>query len=273
MKHHCKFCEYTTVRKECFDRHLLTNKHQNNIKNLNKNNKNIENLIIQVKEEFKEQNEELKKEIIELKKVNNQNTNKIVREAREVKKSILSMLNSKFKDTPALDYIKEEQFINGLQLEYKCKLDENDDTLFMKIFRDYEKKHLAKVIADIILRIIIKDDKHKQAVFNIDFARGNFATKAETHWMNDKKGVELKKFTLSKIVDYMINVLDIFRKQLFKIIEDNKNKKNTERMDYFMLNQKRMFQVSSFITNPTTHTKIMMLLCPELRFDDTFLLK
>jgi hypothetical protein len=152
------------------------------------------------------------------------------------------MLNSKFKDTPALDYIKEEEFINGLQLEYKCKVYIDDDTIFMKIFRDYEKKHLAKVIADIILRIIIKDDKHKQAVFNIDFARGNFATKAETHWMNDKKGVELKKFTLSKIVDYMINILNIFRKQLCKIIEDNKNKENTERMDYFMLNQKRMYQ-------------------------------
>jgi len=132
---------------------------------------------------------------------------------------------------------------------------------------------LAKTIADIILRIIVKDDKNKQAVFNIDFARGNFATKAETHWMNDKKGVELKKFTLTKVVEYMINILEIFRKQLCKISENNKTKRDTNLMDYFMLNQKRMYEVSSFITNPITHTKIMMLLCPELRFDETFLLK
>ena len=277
MKHTCKPCNYESTSKKDFEKHLLTKKHQKN-KDIS-NNKNIENLIIQVKEEFKEQNkevlkqnEELKKEIIELKKVNNQNTNKIVKEAREVKKSVLNILNSKFKDTPALDYIKEDEFLKQLQFEYRCKLDENNDTLFMKIFRDYEKKLLAKTIADIILRIIIKDDKNKQAVFNIDFSRGNFATKAETHWMNDKKGVELKKFTLTKVVEYMINILEIFRKQLCKISENNKTKKDTNLMDYFMLNQKRMYEVSSFITNPTTHTKIMMLLCPELRFEDTFLL-
>ncbi len=145
MKHYCKYCEYNTKNKNDFDRHLLTKKHLNNVKNTD--NKNIENLIIQVKEEFKEQNEELKQKIEHLEKVNNQNTNKIVREAREVKKSILTMLNTKFKDTPALDYIKEDQFINGLQLEYKCKFDPDNDTIFMKIFRDYEKKHLAKTIA------------------------------------------------------------------------------------------------------------------------------
>ena len=142
----------------------------------------------------------------------------------------------------------------------------------MKIFRDYEKKHLAKTIADIILRIIIKSDKSKQSVFNIDFARGNFATKSDTHWMNDKKGVELKKFTLSKIVEYMVNILEIFRKQLCKLCENNKTKRDTRLMDYFMLNQKRMFEVLSFITNSTTHTRIMMLLCPELRFDERILL-
>ena len=278
MKNYCNTCEYTTDRKEHFDKHLLTKKHQNNVSNLDKN-KNIEKLIIQVKDEFKEQNqevlkqnEELKREIIELKKVNNQNTNKIVKEARAVKMSVLSMLNTKFKDTPALDYIREDQFLNGLQFEYKCKLDANDDALFMKIFRDYEKKHLAKTIADIILRIIIKDNKHLQPVFNIDFARGNFATKSETHWLNDKKGVELKRLTLTKVVEYMINVLDIFRKQLCKINEKNKVRLDMDLMDYFVLNQKRMYEVSSFITDPTTHTKIMMLLCPELRFDETFLL-
>jgi hypothetical protein len=272
MKHYCKYCKYETELKINYDRHLLTKKHQRNVHKTD-----ISGNLVLVSEKkidnLAKQNEELKKEINELKKINNQNTNKIVKEAREVKKSVLNMLNSKFKDTPALDYIKEDQFINGLQLEYRCKLDQNDDSLFMKIFRNYEKKHLAKSIADIILRIIIKDDIHKQAVFNIDFTRGNFATKAETHWMNDKKGVELKKFTLNKVVEYMINALDIFRKQLCKISENNKTKKDPKLMDYFMLNQKRMYEVSSFITNPTTHTKIMMLLCPELRFDDKFLLK
>ena len=120
MKHFCEDCNYTTEIKRYFEKHLLTLKHVNKIKNnyTQNNNINIENLIIQVKDEFKEQNEELKQKIEHLEKVNNQNTNKIVREAREVKKSILTMLNTKFKDTPALDYIKEEEFLKQLQLEY-----------------------------------------------------------------------------------------------------------------------------------------------------------
>ena len=82
--------------------------------------------VVKNQEELAKQNEELKQKIEHLEKVNNQNTNKIVREAREVKKSILTVLNTQFKDTPALDYIKEDQFINSLQLEYKCKLDPDD---------------------------------------------------------------------------------------------------------------------------------------------------
>jgi len=121
MKHYCKYCKYETELKINYDKHLLTKKHQRNVQQ-NKNNKEItidmsSNMILvseQKIDNLAKQNEELKKEILELKKVNNQNTNKIVREAREVKKSVLSMLNSKFKDTPALDYIKEDQFIKQL---------------------------------------------------------------------------------------------------------------------------------------------------------------
>jgi hypothetical protein len=177
MKHYCKYCDYGTDRKENYDKHLLTKKHT--INKVTKDETPKFDKIVLVSEQkidnLAKQNEELKQKIEHLEKVNNQNTNKIVREAREVKKSILTVLNTKFKDTPALDYIKEDQFINSLQLEYKCKLDSDDDIIFIKIFRDYEKKHLAKTIADIILRIIIKSDKSKQSVFNIDFARGSFA--------------------------------------------------------------------------------------------------
>ena len=52
--------------------------------------------------------------------------------------------------------------------------------------------------------------------------------------MNDKKGVELKKLTLSKIVKYMVNILEIFRKQLCKLCENYKTKRDTKIMDYYI---------------------------------------
>ena len=38
--------------------------------------------------------------------------------------------------------IKEDEFVKQLQKEYKAKIDIDDDKLFMRIFRDYEKNHL-----------------------------------------------------------------------------------------------------------------------------------
>jgi hypothetical protein len=102
MKHYCKQCDYSTDRKENYEKHLLTKKHLNNKIKIDETRINNNNMVLISEEKIDnlaKQNEELKQKIEHLEKVNNQNTNKIVREAREVKKSILTVLNTKFKDT------------------------------------------------------------------------------------------------------------------------------------------------------------------------------
>ena len=79
----------------------------------------------------------------------------------------------------------------------------------MRIFSDYENKKLVKSLSDIILKLVKKEDKKTQSVFNIDSARGNYATKIEDCWFNDKSGLQLKKYTLEMVIKYMINVLII----------------------------------------------------------------
>ena len=215
------------------------------------------------------QNELLKEEIEKLKEINNMNTNKIVKEARSIKKSILTILNTNFKNTPSIDYIDENEFRVELEKEYNRKINDEEDRLFMRIFNDYDNKKLIKTLSDLILKFIKKEDQKNQSVFNIDSARGNYATKVEDYWLNDKSGVQLKKYTLDMIIKFMLNVLDVFRQKLEVMIK-NKNKTSFDR-DYIMKYQDLFLEVRAYLTNVNTHKKVILFMCPELRLDQKIL--
>ena len=222
-------------------------------------------------EEVKKQNEELKKEIQKLKEISNENTHKIVKEARVIKKSLLSMLNSNFKDTPSIDYIKENDFRLEFEEEYNLKLNDTNNKLFMRIFSDYKKRKLINSLCNIIVRIIKKEDQKKQSVFNIDASRGNYATKIQDIWHNDKKGLQMKKYTIDMVTKYMLNIMDIYRERLVDMYNDNKIKKVIGVTDYIMEYQGLLFEVNAFLTNPNTHKRIILNMCSELRFEENLI--
>ena len=265
VKHSCIFCDFNTNYKSNYDKHLSSKKH---IKNKIEHNDISGNIMNELKN-LSKQNEELKEKIEQLEKVNNQNTNKIVKEARAIKKSILSILNANFKDTPSIAYIDEKTFRIELEKEYKRKINDPSNELFKRIFSDYTNKKLIKTLADLILKFVKKDNQETQSVFNIDSSRGNFATKIEDLWFNDKSGLQLKKYTLDMIIKFMLNVLDVYGQRLEKMIKQ-KNK-TRETMDYIMLNQNLFLEVRSFLTNSNTHKKVIIMLCPELRIDTKML--
>jgi len=249
---------------------LLTKQNTNTNNNTNNNTTNTTNIVMDKKiDNLTKQNEELLKEIEKLKAINNQNTNKIVKEARSIKKSILTILNTNFKDTPPIDYIKEEDFRLELEAEYDRKINDTSNSLFMRIFNDYNNKKLIKTLSDLILKFVKKEDQKLQPAFNIDSARGNYATKIENFWLNDKSGLQLKKYTLDMVIKYMLNVLDVFRQRLEDMIK-KKNKTSDER-DYVMMYQDIFIEVRSYLMNTNTHKKVMLFMCPELRMDEQIL--
>ena len=284
--HICKLCMYSTTRTTLYDRHLNTQKHKHNV-NINKKTiedhdtsgniiiNKIDNLskqndkVLQINEELRQKIEELEKSNRELKEANNQNTNKIVKEARAIKKSILTILNTNFKDTPSIDYIPEEEFRKELELEYKAKITDKQDKLFMRIFNDFKNKKLVQTLANLIIKFVKKEDQKLQSVFNIDSARGNYATKIEDFWHNDKSGLQLKKYTLDMVIKFMLNVLDVYRQKLDNILKQ-KNR-TQEDMDYIMEYQTLFIEVRSFLTNINTHKKVILFMCPELRLDQKML--
>jgi phenylpyruvate tautomerase PptA (4-oxalocrotonate tautomerase family) len=280
IEHKCRVCVYNTHKICDYNKHLLTKKHIKNVM-LNPINNNLINKIDIITEnqsnlakqnaEVIKQNDELRKEIQKLKEVSNENTNKIVKEARTIKKSILSVLNTNFKDTPSIDYIEEKDFRIEFEEEYNLKLNDPENKIFMRIFSDFKKRKLIQSLSNVIVRIIKKEDQNVQSVFNIDASRGNYATKIEDIWHNDKKGMQLKKYTIDVITNYMINIMDIYRSRLVDMYNENKIKKNINVTDYIMECQGLLFDVNAFLTNPNTHKRIILNMCPELRIDDKFL--
>ena len=279
----CDYCNFITNQKNDYNRHVLTVKHKNNllinnvvIENKDSHNENImisivenQNNLAKQNEEVLKQNEELKKKIEQLEQINNQNTNKIVKEARVIKKSILTILNTNFKDTPSIDYIDEKEFQKELELEYKAKITDKDDKLFKRIFNDFTNKKLVQTLANLIIKFLKKEDQKLQSVFNIDSARGNYATKIEDFWHNDKSGLQLKKYTLDMVIRFMLNVLDIYRQKLDIMLKQKK--RTQEDMDYIMEYQTLFIEVRAFLTNINTHKKVILFMCPELRLDQKML--
>ena len=280
IEHICEFCDYNTTKKINFDRHILTQKHKNNLKKIQNIddkkyndvniNDNINNSVLITKiDDLAKQNEELRDKIERLQQASNRNTNTIVKEARSIKKSILTILNTNFKDTPSIEYIQEDEFKKELEIEYKCKLDDSNSKLFMKIFTDYENKKIIQTLSNLILKFVKKEDQKNQSVFNIDSARGNYATKIEDIWHNDKSGLQLKKYTLDMVIKFILNVLDIFGQ---KIEQLNKEKNKTqEKMDYIMKYYGIFLEVRAYLTNINTHKKVILFICPELRLDQKML--
>jgi hypothetical protein len=271
----CNTCEYKSLKKSDYNRHLLSKKHQKNISRQH-NNLPIDNLIDKVKTDVKEEVNDTIKALMNkidlLEKQNNKNTNTIVKEARNMKKSILTLLNTHFKDSPSIEYIQEKPFLVELEKEYRAKVNDGTDKIFMRIFTDYEKKKLVKTLSDLILKFVKKDQQKFQSVFNIDAARSNFATKIDDFWLNDKKGLQLRKFTIDKVINFMIDVLEIFRLQLVKIREKNMENPTRELSDYLMKYQYLLLEVVSFLNHPSTHTKIITQLSPNLRCEEQLFL-
>lgn len=86
----CNECNFSTSKKTDYNRHLMTSKH------IKKNNVNNDEFT---KEEIYNKFQELMNKMGSLENKNDQNTQKIVKEARNIKSSMLTILNTHFKDT------------------------------------------------------------------------------------------------------------------------------------------------------------------------------
>jgi DNA repair exonuclease SbcCD ATPase subunit len=193
--------------------------------------------------------------------------NNAIIKQRKFNKSVLTVLKEKFSNNPSLEKIDETDFIKELELEYECKINEKECKLQLLIIKDYKNKRLIDTICKIILKFIKKEELSLQSIFNTDCSRGNYATKLETTWLNDKFGMKFRDIILSPIIEYIINALEPLRNKIVKLSELNRKSPSMDKSDFIMENSNSLLELNCMLVKKKTYEQIIYKLSPQLQLE------
>ena len=224
----------------------------------NKFNKTVINLIENKTKQIEDKTKQIE---------NNTNLkiNNAITKQKKFNKSVLTVLKEEFSNNPALEKIDEKDFIKELELEYECKISDKDCKLQLLIIKDYKNKRLIDTICKIILKFIKKEELSLQSIFNTDCSRGNYATKLETTWLNDKFGMKFRDIILSPIIEYIIDALEPLRNKIVKMTELNRKSPSMDKSDYIMENSNSLLELNCMLVKKKTYEQIIYKLSPQLQ--------
>ena len=173
----------------------------------------------------------------------NQINNAVIKQ-NKFNRSVMTILTQEFAENPSLEKINEEDFIKELELEYNAKINEKDCKLQLLIIQDFKNKRLIDTISKLILKFLKKEETSLQSIFNTDCSRGNYATKLDSTWLNDKFGMKLRDIILRPIIEYTINALEPLRNKIAKLTELNRKSPSLDKSDYIMENSNYLLEVN-----------------------------
>ncbi len=279
VTYNCECCNYETTNITNYKRHNTTQKHINNDKfsklknefNILKNdaskiNNDVNNLknnaskINNVVKTLKDDTNKIKTEtMLEI--------NKAVRKQNKFNRSVMTILSQEFAQNPPLEKISEKDFIKELELEYSAKLNQKDCKLQLLILQDYRNKRLLDTLSKLILKFIKKEEISLQSIFNTDCSRGNYATKLETTWLNDKFGMKFRDIILRPIIEYTIDALEPLRTKIINLRELNKTNPSIDKSDFIMENSNYLLEVNCMLVKKKTYEQIIYKISPQLQLE------
>lgn len=231
MQFSCDVCNYETDTKYCYQKHLKTKKHSDNINKKHINNKINEyncqycdnnfstasslarhhkscvqkNKLIQVVTDKDKEIEHLKDKITMLQS-ENRNLKTLVTNAGSIIKtsvSTLSYVMKNYTDAPVLEPIDYDV------IQYNDK-DDGFDIITM-IFHHHRKHSLAGYLGDFIVKSYKKDDPSQQSLWNSDAVRLTYVVReiinTKSDWSVDKKGVKTTTYIIDPFLEYIRSLL------------------------------------------------------------------
>jgi hypothetical protein len=296
----CECCNYETPNITNYKRHVLTQKHINNdkfvrlkdeinilkndtkiindtVNNLKDNTKKINLTVNNLKDNTTKINDKVNNLKDNTKKINltvnnlKDNTklqiNNAIIKQNKFNRSVMTILSQEFAQNPSLEKINEEDFIKELELEYNAKINEKDCKLQLLIIQDFKNKRLIDTISKLILKFLKKEETSLQSIFNTDCSRGNYATKLDSTWLNDKFGMKLRDIILRPIIEYTINALEPLRNKIAKLTELNRKSPSLDKSDYIMENSNYLLEVNCILVKKKTYEQIIFKLSPQLQLE------
>jgi hypothetical protein len=135
------------------------------------------------------------------------------------------------------------------------------------IIQDFKNKRLIDTISKLILKFVKKEETSLQSIFNTDCSRGNYATKLDSTWLNDKFGMKLRDIILRPIIEYTINALEPLRNKIVKLTELNKKSPSLDKSDFIMENSNYLLEVNCILVKKKTYEQIIFKLSPQLQLE------
>jgi hypothetical protein len=208
MKYSCKYCKYNTDRKDNYEKHLKTKKHQY-IKDHNEETNKINKLSnVNIKKI-----EEAANIIIENQKTQEKKLDKAIKTST----SLINYLLTHHPNTPALEEITDEKCKNLLLEKYDLKTKHIENyKLHHILIKDHTSDKLIDTIKDIILKIIKKDNIEEQSIFNTDLTRLNYVIKTSLNkWIEDKSGINFIKLVIKPVLKSIQTLLESYLEKIY----------------------------------------------------------
>ena len=298
--YNCECCNYETPNITNYKRHVLTQKHINNdkfvrlkdeinilkndtkiindtVNNLKDNTKKINLTVNNLKDNTTKINDKVNNLKDNTKKINltvnnlKDNTklqiNNAIIKQNKFNRSVMTILSQEFAQNPSLEKINEEDFIKELELEYDAKVNDKDCKLQLLIIQDFKNKRLIDTISKLILKFVKKEETSLQSIFNTDCSRGNYATKLDSTWFNDKFGMKLRDIILRPLIEYTINALEPLRNKIVKLTKLNRITPSLDKSDFIMENSNYLLEVNCILVKKKTYEQIIFKLSPHLQLE------
>lgn len=178
--------------------------------------------------EFEKYKKEMESEIILLKEKlrSVEDHNKTLKNENKFQKQIIESAGGMIKKSMNTMSYLLLNYNNAPQLQSLVdysNLQKNNDLLIKDLIHYHRKGNLEKYIGDFIIKQYKKDDPKLQSLWSSDVERLNYFireliknnpdindTSNKVYWINDKKGIKVKKCIIDPLLDYIHNIGSIY---------------------------------------------------------------
>jgi len=212
---------------------------------------------------------EIKKDIVQSSNVLN-NINKSVTSTSK----ILKILMTNFADTPKLKYLNHDRTVQLLELEFNKENSKKPYITESNLLNAYKHGKFVERATSALLRELKHEDPHKQAVYSIDCARGNYAGKyGDNTWTNDKAGTKFTEIIIEPFLRSSKFQITQYKNHI-NYLMDNYDENNpiykTLEMDTLSTTLVKLLEFERDIDREEFVKPIVAELGPHLKFQDKY---
>lgn len=277
----CICCNYATLSKSIYDKHLLSKTHelkenkyngeQHNEQIYNEKNKYIPTPNNDEINTLKEDIQEIK-EMIKTTQVPQKALKQLIKdsidESKLAKSSsvLLNMLTRNYKDNPKLECYASEAITKELYTYFVKQPSKDQHILEKTLINIYKRKTLALELKNLLVLKLKKDDPAEQSVFVSDISRATYLINLNK-WFHDKKGFMFNIRIIDPLLTTVKELLGNYSIYIQQVLADPQDYEDVD-LDKLTEDSTYILKIFASIRNNSLCKSIINLLSPHFQVSD-----